>query len=155
MTPELLFEACGPALAIVGVPTFAATEEADGVEALRYLPPTEGEPGCWALVPMQGEPAELIEVVLPAGEVDFDEILPLDVLLAAELIKGQLRGCLAARGWQVQMKMARERMTWRLVDCLAITEGGGDRLDDHYPAGDDELGVLCESVVMLSRHGMA
>ena len=53
-----------------------------------------------------------------------------------------LLGC----GWQVQPTIHKQAQRWRLVDCLSIADGGGDRLDDDYPYGDDELSVLCESV---------
>lgn len=143
MTPEGIYQVCNSPLATIGPPIFDVSEGAEGRETLRYLPPADGEPGTWALVP-----------VLDAGEAELDDMLPLDPLLAAELIRGHLRSWLGARGWQVQMKMSRQRVTWRLVDCLAITEGGGDRLDDHYPSGEDELSVLADSVVTLARHGM-
>lgn len=154
VTPELLLNTCAPALAVAGLPPFPSPDDSGEIEALRYLPPADGPPGGWALVPMQPESDAPAAVVALPDEIDPENALPVDVRLAAELVRGHLRGWLAARGWQVQMTMARERVTWRLVDCLAFTEGGGDRLDDHYPSGEDELVVLCESVVTLARHGM-
>jgi hypothetical protein len=87
------------------------------------------------------------------GESDDDlddSILPIDTALAAELIKSHLRDWLADRGWQVQLEMFKNDRRWRLADCLSFTDGGGDRLDADYPAGDDELKVLCDSVVAVN-----
>lgn len=82
-----------------------------------------------------------------------DSVLPLHPALAADLIKSQLRDWLAERGWQVQLEMLKKERRWRLADCLSFTEGGGDRLETDYPSGDDELTVLCESVVAVGATG--
>lgn len=158
MTPERLLNACAPALAVAGLPAFAAPDGSDdpgACEVLRYIPLADGAPACWALVPLPSDAMVPAEAEVSTAEADLEDILPLDVRLAAELIRGHLRKWLADRGWQVQLKLTRQAPAWRLADCLAVTEGGGDRLDDHYPSGEDELTVLCESVVTLARHGMA
>ena len=66
--------------------------------------------------------------------------------MARELIEYHLRAWLLHRGWQVPVTLRKQAQRWRLVDCLSIADGGGDRLDDDYPHGGDELSVLCESV---------
>ena len=60
-----------------------------------------------------------------------------------------MRSWLVGRGWQVQVTLRKQAERWRLVDCLSIADGGGDRLDHDYPAGVDELAVLSESVVVV------
>ncbi len=50
---------------------------------------------------------------------------------------------------QVLVTILKQAQRERLVDCLSIADGGGDRLDDDYPYGDDELSVLCESVIVV------
>ena len=69
--------------------------------------------------------------------------------MAQELIESHLREWLLRGGWQVQVTIRKQGQRWRLVDCLSIADGGGDRLDDDYPCGDDELSVLCESVIVV------
>ena len=80
---------------------------------------------------------------------DDADYLPMDTAMAQELIQAYLRTWLLCRGWQVQVTIRKEAQRWRLVDCLSIGDGGGDRLDDDYPLGDDELSGLCESVVVV------
>ena len=69
--------------------------------------------------------------------------------MARELIESHFRAWLLSRGWQVQVTIRKQAQRWRLVDCLSIADGGGDRLDDDYLFGDDELSVLCESVIVV------
>ncbi len=71
--------------------------------------------------------------------------------MARDLIVRHLSQWLLERGWQVQVTLVRDKRRWRLVDCLSIGDGGGDRLDEDYPNGEDELTVLCESVVVVAR----
>ena len=150
-TSEGLFEGVAAAMEIAGSPVWHSPEGGGEREALLFLPAVGGEPAGWGLVPIDEESASGAVV---SGDCDREEVLPVDVGHARSMIADHLRGWLAARGWQVQMKMTRGKTAWRLADCLAVSEGGGDRLDDHYPSGDDELGVLCASVEVLARHGM-
>ena len=69
--------------------------------------------------------------------------------MAQELIESHLRAWLLSRGWQVQVTIHKQAQRWRLVDGLSFADGGGDRLDDDYPFGDNELTVVCESVVVV------
>ena len=75
--------------------------------------------------------------------------VPIDCAMAAVLIKAHLSEWLLERAWQVQVTVRKGRREWRLVDCLSFADGGGDRLDDDYPRGDDEADVLCESVLVV------
>ncbi len=156
-----LYELTNRAIAVAGSPRWPALESPGQFEGLRFVPAERDEPASWVMMPLGAEsPADdnsagdESHLVQSASEIDWDEAVQVDAALAAQIIRDHLRSHLAAMGWQVQMKMSRGKATWRLADCLAITEGGGDRLDDHYPSGDDELAVLCESVTVLARHGM-
>lgn len=151
VTTESLFEIVSRAMEIAGSPVWHSPEGGGELEALLFLPAAGEEQAGWGLVPIVGEGPS---GVVASGECDRDEVVPVDVGHARSMIADHLRGWLAARGWQVQMMMLRGKTTWRLADCLAVSEGGGDRLDDHYPSGEDELGVLCASVEVLARHGM-
>lgn len=81
---------------------------------------------------------------------DDQELVAVGPDMAAELLRGFFRDWLAERGWQVQLSVHKGASTWKLVDCLSFAEGGGDRLDEDYPQGDNELDVLCESVVAIT-----
>ena len=72
--------------------------------------------------------------------------------MACELIEAHLRNWLLDRSWQVQVIVQKNAQRWRLVDCLSIADGGGDRLDQDYPYGDDELQVLSDSVIVVASH---
>ena len=135
---------CEEVLVITGPPQWASAEQPGFVERLCYMDEatTDGGP-FWALVPAESD-AEPNE---PADE----DCLPIDTALAKELIGGHLRSWLLAGAWQVQVTVRKGQPSWRLVDGLAFADGGGDRLDDDYPCGDDELTVLCESVLTLVR----
>ena len=125
------------ALAITGLPDWDAPESPGLREVLRYLHNAPQAAGAhWHLDSPEG---------------DDDDALPLDTELAAALIQEHLRSWLADRGWQVQLTIRTGRQRWRLVDILSITDGGGDRLDEDYPHGEDELSILCESVVVVAR----
>ena len=85
----------------------------------------------------------------PTEEHDED-YLPIDSAMAHELIKSCFHNWLLERSWQIQVSVKNKTPRWRLVDCLSIADGGGDRIDGDYPYGHDELAVLCESVIVLS-----
>ena len=161
MDAAALYELTSRAIGVTGTPQWPALESPGQFEGLRFVPAERDEPASWVMLPLGAEsPADSNSagdesiVVLEPSKIDWDEAVQIDAALAAQIIRDHLRSHLVAMGWQVQMKMSRGKATWRLADCLAITEGGGDRLDDHYPSGDDELAVLCESVTVLARHGM-
>ncbi len=80
---------------------------------------------------------------------DNDDYVPVDPIMALELIVSHLQEWLLRHGWQVQVMVRMQVRRWRLVDCLTVADGGGDRLDADYPYGDDELLVLCESVIAI------
>ena len=135
MTSAKLFEITAEALAITGQPEWASPEVPDDRDALVYLSDDAGEPEVdWALAPVG------------SGEADY---VPIDSTMAEELIKAHLRSWLLDRGWQVQVVVRKQSHAWRLVDCLSIADGGGDRLDRDYPFGDDELVVQCMSVAAV------
>ncbi len=138
---------CGAALAITGPPQWASAEHSGLFERLTFLDESAagGDP-VWALVPAESDAEQDDPEV--AGDEDY---LPIDTALARDLIRGHLQAWLLDGAWQVQPTMQKGQLRWRLVDCLAFADGGGDRLDDDYPYGDDELTVLCESVVTLVR----
>lgn len=106
-------------------------------ESLAFLDDASAEDGpVWALVPTAAHGA------------DYD---PLDTALAEELIKSRLRAWLLEGGWQVQVAVSKGKQAWRLADCLSVADGGGDRLDDAYPQGEQELAVLCDSVQAVAH----
>ena len=134
MTATELFNRSASALAITGAAEWNSPDDPGPCDALVYIDDEAAEDGpLWCLA--------------PTGS-DDDDYLPLDTVMAKELIESHLRACLLRHGWQVQVTLRKEAQRWRLVDCLSIADGGGDRLDDDYPCGDDELSVLCESVVV-------
>ncbi|GJQ26475.1 MAG: hypothetical protein HBSAPP02_15070 [Phycisphaerae bacterium] len=140
MTADKLHEITRAALQIVGSPVFTSPGDPDANEELIFLPAAHGhEPGRWVLASAEDEGAK-------------DDAVDVDVEMAADLIRSHLRDYLATGGWQVHLAIRRGRATWRLADCVSPAEGGGDRLDDDYPGGEDELLVLCRSVEVISRH---
>ncbi len=135
MTATELFKISSDALAITGPAEWDSPDAPDQRDALVYLDDEAAEDGpLWCLA--------------PTGSDDAD-YLAMDTAIAQELIESHLRAWLLSRGWQVQVTILKQAQRWRLVDCLSIADGGGDRLDDDYPFGDDELSVLCESVLVL------
>lgn len=70
--------------------------------------------------------------------------------MAYDLTKAHLRTWLLDRSWQTQVIVQKNAQRWRLADCLSIADGGGDRLDQDYPCGHDELEVLSESVTVVA-----
>ncbi len=135
MTATELFKISSDALAITGPAEWDSPDAPGQRDALVYVDDEAAEDGpLWCLA--------------PAGSHDAD-FMPLDTALAQELIVSHLRAWLLRLGWQVQVTIRKEVPRWRLVDCLSIADGGGDRLDDDYPYGDVELSVLCDCVIVL------
>ncbi len=135
MTATELFKSSSDALAITGPAEWDSPDAPGQRDALVYVDDEAVEDGpLWCLA--------------PTGSDDAD-YLPMDTAMAQELIESHLRAWLLRRGWQVQVTIRKEARRWRLVDCLSIADGGGDRLDNDYPFGDDELFVLCESVIVV------
>ncbi len=135
-TATELFKSSSAALAITGPAEWDSPDAPGEREVLLYVDDEAAEDGpLWCLA--------------PTGS-DDDDYLPMDTAMAHRLIESHLRDWLLSRGWQVQATIRKQAQRWRLVDCLSIADGGGDRLDDDYPFGDDELSVLCESVTVLT-----
>jgi hypothetical protein len=137
MTADRLYEIAAAALKICGMPVFTSPDDAEVSEELGF------EPG--------GHVTELGRWVLSPSADAGEDTVDVDVEMAADLIRSHVRDYLATGGWQVQLFVRQGRAAWRLADCVSPTEGGGDRLDDDYPSGDDELTVLCRSVELVSR----
>ena len=135
MTATELFKSSSDALAITGPAEWDSPDAPGEHDVLVCDEDEAAEDGpLWCLA--------------PTGSDDAD-YLPMDTTMARELIVSHLRAWLLSRGWQVQVTIRKEAQRWRLVDCLSIADGGGDRLDDDYPYGDDELSVLCECVIVV------
>ena len=136
MTATELFKISSDALAISGPPEYAPPDASGVRDALVYLDDDADEDGpLWALLPTASETSDYV---------------PIDTAMACELIKAHLRTWLLDRSWQTQVMVQRNAQRWRLADCLSIADGGGDRLDQYYPCGDDELAVLSESVAVVA-----
>lgn len=167
MTPVGLHARVAAALEITGLPAWPCADGAAAVESLQFFGAGEVEEvPIWAFVAPEGvvaggapEPAPASDSTVVASdrglppEVAEDDSMsdyePIPTELARRLIGDHLRDWLAARGWQVQAVVSRTGRHWRLADCLSLAQGGGDRLDADYPCGDDELAVLCDSVVAI------
>lgn len=136
MSPDSLFAAVDDVLGRIDYPSWPAAEDPSSRERLEFFESGEDGPAQWAFVPVADQ---------DRAEVD---VFPVDVRMAAALVKEHLREWLLERGWQVQAFVRKERTQWRLVDCLSMADGGGDRLSDtvDYPSGEDELSVACASV---------
>ena len=135
MTATELCKISSDALAITGPPEWDSPDAPGQLDALVYVDDEAAEDGpLWCLA--------------QTGSDDAD-YLPMDTAMAQELIESHLRAWLLRLGWQVQVTIRKEAQRWRLVDCLSIADGGGDRLDDDYPYGDVELTVLCECVIVV------
>ncbi len=135
MTATELFKSSSDALAITGPAEWHSPDAPGQRDALVYIDDETAEDGpLWCLA--------------PTGSDDAD-YLPIDAAMAQKLIESHLRAWLLHRGWQVQVTIRKQAQRWRLVDCLSIADGGGDRLDDDYPVGDNELSVLCASVTVV------
>lgn len=160
------------AVTIAGLPQWLSPEPDSCEEALVFVP---DEDGTWVLAPTDlleepllhdrfgpgaladfssGEPhGRPAECAHEDGDCDCDgdqELVAVGPDMAAELLRGFFRAWLAERGWQVQLGMHKGVSTWKLTDCLSFADGGGDRLDEDYPQGDDELDVLCRSIVAIT-----
>ena len=134
MTPTELYDLTAAALKITEAPTWDWIDEPGRTEVLTYLPPEiETDEPVWGFVSSDEE-----EFLIPTEQ-------------AMIFIKEHLAEWLMVRAWQVQVSVRRDKWRWHLADCLAVTEGGGDRLEIEPPHGDDELAVLCESVVLLHQ----
>jgi len=165
MTPRELLEIVGGALATVGMPHWPRPDGGGDVDALVFADDeSEPEAASWALITVPLSVAgdlcarlsidqDRIEVSAGASRctVDADECVFIDAAMAEALIAEHLSEWLLARGWQVQVSVHRGLRQWRLADCLSFVEGGGDRLDDDYPHGDDRLEVLCASVSVVAE----
>ncbi len=135
MTATELFKSSSEALAITGPAEWNSPDVPGQRDALVYVDDEAAEDSpLWC--------------VAPTGSDDADYV-PMDTAMARQLIESHLRAWLLRRGWQVQVTMRKQAQRWRLVDCLSIADGGGDRLDADYPLGDDELSVLCDTVVVV------
>ena len=136
MTATELFKISSDALAITGPPEWDSPDAPAERDALVYIDDDADEDGpLWALLP---------------GGSETSDYVPIDTVMAGELIKTHLGTWLLDRSWQIQVIVQRNAQRWRLADCLSITDGGGDRLDQDYPFGDDELAVLSESVTVVA-----
>lgn len=137
MTATELHERTEEAMTVTGAPEWASIETSGGRDTLAFLnaEAAEGE-ATWAFVSVD----------------DGDEFSPLDVAAAETLIREHWQSWLRERAWQVQLTVRKDKPSWRLVDCLAFSDGGGDRLDDDYPFGDDRLTILAQSVLTVTRH---
>lgn len=136
MTSRELLRITAGALAITGPPEWDSPDASESRDVLSPIDDEAGEDGPpWGLM-SNGSP-----------NADY---VPVDLVMAAELVRARFRAWLLERGWQVQVTLRKEVQRWRLVDVLSIADGGGDRLDDDYPYGSDELTVLCESVVVTA-----
>ncbi len=139
MSAHDLFQAISEAVSIVGMPEWVSPERGGVRETLYFLEGDESEGGpCWAMADAEGHGDELLLVAADAARAMFCD---------------HFRAWLVNRGWQVQAAVDRKGVRWRLVDCLAAACGGGDRLDEVYPKGDDELMVMCESIAVVARCG--
>ncbi len=164
MTPHELLEIVSGALGTTGVPFWTRPDGEDEVDALVFADDVcEPALTSWALVTVPARiggdigTRVLIDrdrIEVDGGSVpytiDAEECVFVDVGLAEALIADHLASWLLERGWQVQVSVRRGAPHWRLADCLSYTEGGGDRLDDDYPHGDDRLPVLGESVTVVA-----
>jgi len=165
MTPHELLETVAGAAVITGVPSWTRPDGQGEVDALVFADDlAEPASTSWALVTvparlrsdigarvlLDGDRIEVDGGAIPYT-VDADDSVFVDVALAKVLLADHFASWLLARGWQVQVSVHRGRQHWRLADCLSFVEGGGDRLDDDYPHGDDAFAVLCESVVVVAE----
>ncbi len=136
MTATELFKISSDALAITGPPEWDSPDAPGVRDALVYLDDDADEDGpLWALLPTASENTDYV---------------PIDTAMAHVLIKAHLRTWLLRRSWQIQVIVQKNAKHWRLVDCLSVANGGGDRLDQDYPCGHDELEVLSESVTVVA-----
>ncbi|MBI4717700.1 MAG: hypothetical protein HY763_07850 [Planctomycetes bacterium] len=175
MDATALFNRSREALAIAGPPEWDSPEIAGAREQLRFFTAGEAEGGpMWALATVAAASDEAgsatdgipgaagvhrVEYSVPGDESlsddARDDIVALDAQPAEVLVRAHLQAWLLQRGWQVQVSMRKDAFRWRLVDCLSPADGGGDRLDEDYPSGEDETEVICEAVVVIARSAPA
>jgi hypothetical protein len=138
MAERRLYDLAARALDVTGPVEWLYAEDGGDSDRLVWLDEDGEAPGVWMLV-------------CPESDGDEDEVddVVLEEAVARDLLVTHFQHWLAARGWQVQMGYRRGERFWRLADCLALRDGGGDRLDADYPEGVDELAVLVESVVAV------
>lgn len=137
MTATELFQISAEALAIIGPAEWNCPDDPSRRDALIYIDDETDQDGpLWSLA---------------SADSDTADYLPIDTQMAAQLIEGHLRRWLLEGGWQVQATVLKNKPRWRLVDGLSIADGGGDRLDEDYPQGPDELTVLCQTVSVVAR----
>lgn len=146
-TAHALHEATRAALAATGLPSWPCDEDDGYVERLVFCGEADASASYWALTLVSSD-----ESALGSNDDAHDcaDEAAVAASVAVELIRGFLREFLLARGWQVQVQVSRDARRWRLVDCLSAAAGGGDRLEVDYPYGDDELSVLCASVLAVT-----
>jgi hypothetical protein len=138
VTATELFKTTSDALAIAGFPEWKSPDAPGECDALVYLDDdVDGEEPIWALVANDSSCC--------------DDCIPIDATMACELIEAHLCNWLLDRAWQTQVVVQKGVQRWRLVDCLSMADGGGDRLDHDYPTGHNDLEVLCESVMVVSN----
>lgn len=136
MTSQDLLSITGDALSITGPPEWDSPDASESRDALCHIDDAAGEGGpLWCLI---------------CSDAQDTDYVPVDTAMAKDLLRVHFHRWLLERGWQVQATVRKDVQRWRLVDVLSLADGGGDRLDDDYPYGPDELTVLCESVVVTS-----
>jgi hypothetical protein len=135
ITATELFNNSNEALVITGPVKWDSPDESGQCEVLHYEDEEDGEDApFWCLTPPDS----------------IDDCVPLDTAMAMELIASHLRNWLLNHGWQVQVSIRKDTQRWRLVDCFWFADGGGDRLDNDYPFGNEEFTVLYESVIVVA-----
>ncbi len=141
MDGKELYELTRRAIEIASSPCWPASDDSEMQEMLVWLPGVEPDQSAWILTRTND----------PSGAFPSpsDDDLFIEPAMASALITEHLRQFLAVRGWQVQAHVRRDSTTWRLVDCLAAADGGGDRLDSDYPRGTNEREVICQSVIAV------
>ena len=106
MTATELFKRSSYALAITGPAEWDSPDSPGQHDALLYVDDEAAEDGpLWCLA--------------PTGSAD-DDYLPMDTVMAQELIESHLRAWLLRRGWQVQATIRKQAPRWRR---RAITGG--------------------------------
>lgn len=145
-TAGSLLDVVRPVLPFAGSPAWPCPGADRERDRLVLLPGDEAQSDdgpTWALAPVD-DPTEMAP--------EDDDVWPIHVSLAEAIWMHHLADWLLSRGWQAQVKLSKGSPRWRLVDCLSIAEGGGDRLDAEYPCGESQLEVLVRGVVIVANH---
>lgn len=152
--PRLL-ETVEEALELAGPIEFPCAEQPEGVD--RLVCARRGSDAGWGLVPRECLPESEMGTVIAAVDSAWeDDWLPISDQLAGVLVEKHLEAWLLQRGWQLQVSLRKTgEQAWRLADCLAFADGGGDRLDADYPTGTNRLAALAASVLAVSRFTFA